>query len=284
MCGCLLIMISGPICSLVVAQWEGREEQIAAIEKVFGVPPNVHRLTPGERVWIDRKKHRVIVDGYVAIKEGPLEMFACPVFTKEHESVVAVFSRAATIHAGLLAVGAETGRPVQWEPEYRAPTGSEIQIQALWVDQKGEKHSEDARTWVRQAGQEKKFLEANWVFAGSGFWEDPDTKVKRYLAESGDLICVSNFSTATLDVPLKSTEANSGLLFLANSEKVPSPGTPVRLILQVRHPKEVREPKQAPSETATSEPATQESGQSKSAKSDADKSDARPATSEVEKP
>lgn len=236
-----------------LGQWEGREDQLAAIGKVFGDPPEATRLTPKERVWIDRQKHRVIVDGYVAIQDGPLEMFACPVFTKEHESVVALFSKAVTLHAGLLAVGAQTGRPVQWEPEYRAPSGSEIQIQALWIDSKGARHSVDAKTWVRQAGETKKYLEVNWVFAGSGFWEDPDTKAKRYLAESGDLICVSNFSTATLDIPLKSTEANSGLLFMANSETVPPPGTPVRLVLRVVRPQEPQK-KGETQETAQTSP------------------------------
>lgn len=216
--------------------WEGREEQLAASEQIFGSPPDAQRLTPRDRVWVDRKKHRVIADGYVAIQEGQLEMFACPVFTKEHESVVALFSKAATIHAALLAIGAQPGKPVQWEPEYQPPSGSEIRIRALWVTKDGQKKSEDARTWIRKLGAGKKNLETNWVFAGSGFWEDPDTKIRRYLAESGDLICVSNFSTATLDIPVKSTEANAGLLFVADSERVPEPGTPVRLVLQLVKP------------------------------------------------
>jgi hypothetical protein len=218
-------------------QWEGREEQLNAVEKVFGNPMDAVRLSPKERVWIDRKTHQVIVDGYIAINEGQLEMFACPVFTKEHESVVAVFARSITIHAGLLAVGAETGSTAKWEPEYTAPTGSEIQIQAFWKDETGESRDIDARKWVRDLSGKDKHLEPNWVFAGSGFWEDPDTKQKVYNAESGDLICVSNFSTAALDIPMKSTQANSGLIFVAYTANIPMPGTPVRLILQVVNPK-----------------------------------------------
>lgn len=230
----------------VSAQWEGREELFSAVEKKFGPPEGATRLTPREMVWIDKEKHRVFVDGYIAIQEGQLEMFACPVFTKEHESVVALFSKASTVHAALLAAGAKTGRPVQWEPEYKPPTGSEIQIEVHWKDRDGKDQSTDARKWVQQASaeKEKKHLEPNWVFAGSGFWEDPDTKTKRYLAESGDLICVSNFTTATLDIPIKSTEANAGLLFIANKESVPEPGTPVRLTLQiVENKKKVEEEK-----------------------------------------
>jgi hypothetical protein len=233
---CLLEMV-GLVSHPCMAQWEGREDLLSAVAKAFGDPPEATRLSAKERVWVDRKNHRVIVDGYIAVREGQLEMLACPVFTKEHEAVVSVFSKAATVHAGLLAAGASSGKPVQWEPEYIPPSGSEIQVLALWTDSAGQRQKIDARQWVRQAGPVDKHLQYNWVFAGSGFWEDPDTKLKRYLAESGDLICVSNFSTATLDIPVKSTEANSGLLFLAYTQRIPPVNTPIRLVLQVVQPK-----------------------------------------------
>jgi hypothetical protein len=70
------------------------------------------------------------------------------------------------------------------------------------------------------------------VFAGSGFYKDPETGREYYMAEVGDFICVSNFSTAMLDIPVESSEANEGLLFEANPEKVPRLGTPVRLVLK----------------------------------------------------
>ena len=43
-------------------------------------------------------------------------------------------------------------------------------------------------------------MEAQWVFAGSGFNTDATTGEKYYLAEVGDLICVANFATATVDL------------------------------------------------------------------------------------
>ncbi|MBX3422492.1 MAG: hypothetical protein KF752_13140 [Pirellulaceae bacterium] len=224
-------MVLSLSCDRALAQWEGRQDLLASVEKTFGPPKDAKLLTPKERVWVDRQHGRLIVDGYIAVQEGPLEMLACPVFTKEHESIVALFCKAATVHAGLLAIGARVGKPVQWDPEYRPPSGSQIQIHALWLDEGGERHKIDVRQWIRQAGPGDKHLQHHWVFAGSGFWEDPDSKLKRYLAESGDLICVSNFSTATLDIPTKSTEANAGLLYVAYSSRIPKPGTPVRLVL-----------------------------------------------------
>ncbi|RME25308.1 MAG: hypothetical protein D6800_07740 [Candidatus Zixiibacteriota bacterium] len=203
------------------------------LEKTFGDPPGMTRLDKHSRVWVDRDKKRVVVDGYVALRSGQLEMFACLTGTKEHESVVAVYSKALVVHAGLLAIGAKQGHPVQWEPTFKPPTGSEIQVFVLWKDEQGKKHHTDARQWIRQIGTDGKVLETNWVFAGSSFWKDPDSGKEIYLAESGDLICVSNFSTATLDVPIESSQVNSGLMFAAFTERIPPQGTPVRLVLQL---------------------------------------------------
>ena len=74
-------------------------------------------------------------------------------------------------------------------------------------------------------------------------WKDPETGKEYYQAESGDLICVSNFSTATLDVPLKSSDVNSGLMFAAFADRIPSEGTPIRLVLQVVDPSKKKAPK-----------------------------------------
>jgi len=213
--------------------WVGKEKLLGAVEKMFGDPPGMKRLDEQSRVWTDRKAGRVVVDGYVALRAGQLEMLACPVGTKEHESVVAVFAKAHVVHTGLLAIGAKEGTPVIWEPSYKAPTGSEIQVIALWKDADGKKHNIDTRKWVHELGTEKGTLGTNFIFAGSKFWKDPDTGEERYLAESGDLICVSNFATATLDVPLNSSQVNSGLMFAAMTDAIPPEGTPIRLVLQL---------------------------------------------------
>ena len=221
-----------------LSPWAGKEKQLQAVEKTFGNPPGMLRLDPVNRVWVDKKKQRVVVDGYIALNMGQIEMFACPARTKEHESVVAVFSKAFVVHAALLAVGAKTGKPVQWDPEYAPPTGSEIAVYCLWKDEKtGKRMNIDAKKWIRQIGTEDGVLGTNFVFAGSKMWKDPDTGRERYVAESGDLICVSNFASATLDVPMKSSQVNSGLMFAAFEDRVPARGTPVRLVLQVVKPK-----------------------------------------------
>src|SRR5262245_55074139 len=59
-------------------------------------PPDAIRMSPKDRVWVDKKKKQVYVDGAIALREGYLEMFACLVNTKEHESIVAARTKAQT--------------------------------------------------------------------------------------------------------------------------------------------------------------------------------------------
>ena len=205
------------------------------------VPKQAKAMPEPNLVWVDTKKKQVFVDGYVSLNEGLLEMFACPTGTKEHESIVAVYSSAQVVHAALLSVGAKSGHPVRWDPKFEPPTGTEIAIEVRWRDKAGKWHSVPAQQWLKNVDTQKP-MSYSWVFAGSSFWEDEETGKQYYQAEGGDLICVSNFSTATLDVPVESSQANTGLLFEANTKKIPAIGTPVRLVLKPKLPKGKKKP------------------------------------------
>lgn len=204
----------------------------AAPPAAEATPPLV-RLSPTSQIWLDTRRKAVVVDGQVCLREGPLEMFACPKGSKEHESVVSLNCASHEVHAALLAVGARPGRPVQFQPQYQPASGQVIDIYVLWKDARGEKHQVRAQEWVRhtRTGQA---LEFDWVFAGSGFWKDEQTGKEYYKADGGDLVCVSNFPSATLDLPVESSQANAELLFEAFTERIPPRGTKVRLVLLPR--------------------------------------------------
>ncbi|MEM9353128.1 MAG: YdjY domain-containing protein [Planctomycetota bacterium] len=201
-------------------------------------PKQAKALPEPDQVWVDKKRGQVMVDGYIALREGYLEMFACIAGTKEHESIVAIRSRAKVVHAALLSVGAVPGSPVEFMPEFKPPTGDEIEIEVRWLDEDGKPRSARGQEWVVDA-ETKKQLDVPWVFAGSGFWTDEESGERFYMAEGGDVVCVSNFATATLDVPMPSSSANEGLLFEAKPDGIPPLGTPVRLVLTVKKGKPV---------------------------------------------
>ncbi len=187
------------------------------------------KLAPN--LWADVKHKWVILDGQVVLREGPpLEMFACLKNTKEHESIVAVDTKALLVHAALLAIGAKPGTPVEFAPKYQAATGPEIEIRLLWTDAQGKRHKDRAQDWILDTTT-RKAMAFPFVFAGSSMWEDPATGKQEYTAEGGDLICVSNFPSATIDLPVKSSQSTEGLLFEAFTAHIPPLGTKVRIVL-----------------------------------------------------
>jgi hypothetical protein len=197
------------------------------------LPEGAIRLVPSEAVWIDRERTRVILGGRICLRQGPLEMFACPAGTKEHESIVAFDGTAQTAHAALLVVGAQVGTPVRFSPQYSPATGTEIDVQVAWLDTTGRWRQSSAQEWIRGT-RTKAAMTHRWVFAGSGFWTDESNGQRVYLGDSGDFICVSNFPSATLDLPIQSSAENAALLFEAFTENIPPTDTQVQITLTPR--------------------------------------------------
>jgi hypothetical protein len=207
--------------------------------------PGLRPLSPEYDVWIDADRKRVVLRGGVCLREGPLELFACihrwveDEFaeggkvrrgTKEYESVVTVNTTAAHVHTALLAVGAEPGGPVRFTPEYEPASGTRIDVLLSWEDADGKRQESKAQEWI-QSVQTGESMEHSWVFAGSGFRVNEATGERRYLGEAGNLICVSNFPDAVMDIPVQSSAANAALLFEAFTERIPPVGTPVTILL-----------------------------------------------------
>ena len=247
--------------------------EVPFAKQQFQPPVGLLRLAKDHDIWIDLKRKRVVIDGVVCLREGQLEMFACPRQTKEHESVIALNCKAREAHAALIVVGALSGRPAKFEPEYSPATGSIIDIMILWQDEEGKKHNVRAQEWVRNV-KTGKAMKYDWVFAGSGFWRDPDTGENFYHADAGDFICVSNFPSATLDLPVESSQANSDLLFESFTKNIPAKGTPVRLVLT---PRPAKPPRATPA-TSDADKATKDGAKKDDAKAkpDEEKVDGEP--------
>jgi len=194
-------------------------------------PDRLQRLHPEFPIWIDIEGRSVVMIGRVCQREAPLELFACLKNFKEHESVLSINTRAYIVHAGLLALGVEPGRPVQFYPEYRPAEGPEIDIFVVWKDAEGKIQRAPAQQWVRDV-HTKQAMKSAWIFTGSQIVKDEETGEQYYYADStGELICVSNFPSAVLDLPIRSSDSNEALLFEAFTEHIPPLGTPVTVIL-----------------------------------------------------
>ncbi|MEM9702417.1 MAG: YdjY domain-containing protein, partial [Planctomycetota bacterium] len=82
-------------------------------------------------------------------------------------------------------------------------------------------------------------LTADFVFAGSYFYDRPTVysdegevleTVRTYAAEGGEVICVANFPSATIDIAEQSSADNSSILYEAATEAIPPFGTEVLIV------------------------------------------------------
>jgi hypothetical protein len=177
------------------------------------------------------KKRRVLVSGEICLREGQLELLMCRKHTKEHEAILSADVDARDIHKALIAAGATEGAPVQFAPKYRPATGTTIKVSLQYMD-KGKLTTVPGQSWVKNL-KSGKALDSDWVFAGSRLVANPlDPDKKHYLANDGDLICVSNFETALLDLPVKSPKENADLVFAAFTERIPPLETKVVVVLE----------------------------------------------------
>jgi hypothetical protein len=195
--------------------------------------PAVKKIDVSKNVWVEVEgdKRRVFINAAVCERDALLEQLLCRTMTKEYEAVLAADIDAATVHFALTLAGAEAGSPVKFNPKYQAARGTVIKVYVQY-EAKGKTVKVPAQQWIRHI-KSKKELQHDWVFAGSRLFPDPDPqKPPHYEANDGDVICVANFPSAMLDLPIQSSNVNDDLEFEAFTERIPPVGTPVLVILE----------------------------------------------------
>jgi len=179
-------------------------------------------------------KRYVIISAAVAHQPGQFcEYFLCRKDTKEYESALVADVEPLRVHEALLAAGAKSGSPVQFQPKFRPPQGAKIKVTLQWEDN-GRRKSVPAQSWLRDRKTQHE-MACDWVFAGSSFEPNPlDTKgAPTYLANlDGIVMTLANFQTAVLDVSIASAAQRELQEFEAFDEHIPPVGTKVSVILE----------------------------------------------------
>jgi hypothetical protein len=204
-------------------------------DKPTSKPVESRKVEIGKNVTLEVQgdKRRVLVNATVCLQRGALELLMCRKQTKEHEAILTSDADARDIHKGLVVAGAESGKPAKYlENKIQPPTGTKIKI-SVQYEKKGKLVTEPAGKWIRNM-KTLKDLNEDWVFAGSIFTKnvlDPK-KPDIYLANEGDVICVSNFEDAMLDLPIASPKDWADRSFEAFTERIPALETKVVVILE----------------------------------------------------
>lgn len=168
-------------------------------------------LFPGVRVDIDARV--VEIDGKVPIRlDDPraprvyLELIACIPDTKEHEVLVVTAVKPSHVHAALLAIGLNPGKPATWRDEGNtvvpvAPEGDAVTLEFVYTDREGKAVVDSPSKWILNAKTNEPWPAGNWVFAGSLMKVRQGKEV--YEADgAGTVIGLTSFGTEVLAWPV----------------------------------------------------------------------------------
>lgn len=207
-----------------------KKEKEEFAKQTIEIPKNWKRLSRENHIWADKENKRVIARGAICVQEGLLEMFACPRDTKEHEAIISVHAKAWEVHATLVALGIDPGKPVTWREKYVAVSGPIMNIEVWWTDEDGKLVKRRAQDMIRNT-ETREAMACDFVFGGSGHVYDTYHKREMYFADDGPMINVANQPDAMIDVSIESSEAAYGSLFEAFTENVPSANTKVYILI-----------------------------------------------------
>jgi len=108
-------------------------------------------LNPNKTVFLQVKQKRVFLQTEVVCRNCVLEMLCVPLGQREHETILNIDSRAAAVHAALLALGLKRGEPAVFFPEFKPPKGPRLSLKVHWVGEDGKLQNVDARSWIRHS-------------------------------------------------------------------------------------------------------------------------------------
>ena len=232
-----ILTLRAVCCVALLAALAGCDDSTDRAGKPDAKPkaPEGKKVRVGDNVHLEivGTRRRVLIAAEVCLRKGPLEQLLTRKNKKEHEAILSADLDARKIHEALILANAKEGEPVRYAPKFRPASGTAIKITLVYTDAKGVKKSVDARSWLKNAKTNKE-LDCDWVFAGSMLVENPldKTAPKTYLANEGDVICVSNFDSALLDVPIKSSKDDADRGYVAWEDRIPPVGTEVTVILE----------------------------------------------------
>lgn len=186
---------------------------------------------------------RVVLDLEVRLNRGFLEhLISRSEAGKDHESILSSEFDAEILYAALLGAGLQPGKPATFinekrEYDYKPATGEIVKIYLEYFSTDGKKIVSPAQNWVVRA-KDGKLLSNDWVFAGSFKGKATTAMGEEFVyfgANDGRVVCLTNFSTALLDLPIESMDSDpnsENLGYKANTAVIPPPGTKVRALFE----------------------------------------------------
>lgn len=169
-------------------------------------------------VQVDSATKAVVATGWVNQIEGPIEVLACGIKGKVHESVFVLALNPLDLQAALLLAGLKGGEPMAAIGE-GPPTGAPVDVFVEWKAGDELKNAR-AETFVWNAAENTVLPETPWTFTGSVV---KDGQFKALAEESLVVTYWDPYAIVNLPLPCG---ANDEIL-VVNTNTVPPYATPV---------------------------------------------------------
>lgn len=194
-------------------------------------------------ITVDLENRWIDIEGFVGINAGWLEQVVCTPRTRVHESVIAALARPSHIHAALLLLGLEPGKPGRWRIDDNdpaglsyiidAPQGSAVRATVLFTDSNGMSIEVPVNQWIRDHNTGMQLPDKPWIFGGSFMHRDYSGREVYAADSSGSIMGLVTFGDELLGWSDVLPDQASVLApeWEADTEAMPPFDTPVTLRL-----------------------------------------------------
>ncbi len=173
--------------------------------------------------------------GKIALREGPLELFACSTDLyggdKTHESIVLLGARPLHVFQALGLIGLEPGRPARYDVANETVIPASGQAVEVWVRWKagGKRREVRACAWMRLIDKPDEPLDPlPWVFSGSA----PRVEGGILADEDGTVITTVDFAGSIVTLSTHHPRDYSQLWIEARPDAIPPLDTPCTVIVR----------------------------------------------------
>ncbi len=190
---------------------------------------------------VDREAGEVRVATEALRVDRPLEYICVVRGTADHESLLRTTVRPSEIHAGLLALGLEPGRPARYNEaagQWMAPSGPPIRIEVEWITPGGtivrERVGRLLRGVEREPGDGRRrqsMPPRTFAFVGSQLYQTRDGQTEYAADSTGQVVSLVNFEYPVIDVAALASSDDALLEWEIDPDVAPAQGTAVTMIL-----------------------------------------------------
>lgn len=178
-----------------------------------------------ETIVVNAKDKTITLRGEVNMQDGLVELLACGLYGKRHESVLMIPVEPYHVQVALLLLGLHPGKnKLKYQGDPGEPQGDPIEIFVEW-NQNGSTVKKRAEDLVFDKSTNHSMPHTQWVFTGSVLHDG------NFMAQIEQSLVTTYHDPATIiDNPLSGGKDDT--LYFANKEVIPPVGTPVKMIIK----------------------------------------------------